>query len=168
MARNKKFKKGVKPKYLVFDVDGVFTTGPFLYTVEGKFAKIFGPHDNDGIKIIRKKIKIRAVSADKRGFGISKKRIQQDMKIPLSLIDEANRLNWFKNTFKNLKEVIYMGDGIHDAEIFNVVGYSIAPSNAFYTTRNKADFVTKSRSGEGAVAEACLHVLEKFFAKLPE
>jgi 3-deoxy-D-manno-octulosonate 8-phosphate phosphatase (KDO 8-P phosphatase) len=155
--------KTIRPKHLVFDVDGVFTTGPFLYTIDGKFAKVFGPHDNDGIKMIRDKIEIQAISADKRGFEITKKRIQDDMNIPLTLVEEKDRLDWFKNNFKNLKEeVVYMGDGIHDAEIFDYVCYSIAPSNAFYMAKNKADFVTNARSGEGAVAEACIHVLEKF------
>lgn len=154
--------KKISFKYVVFDVDGVFTTGPFLYTVDGKFAKTFGPHDNDGIKMIRDRIKIQAISADKRGFEITKKRIQDDMKISLTLVDEKERLNWFKNNFKSLDEVIYMGDGIHDAEIFEHVGYSIAPNNAFYVAKNKADFVTNARSGEGSVAEACIHILEKF------
>ena len=155
--------KDIKPKYLVFDVDGVFTTGPFLYTIDGKFAKTFGPHDNDGVKMVREKINIQAISADKRGFEITKKRIRDDMKIPLALVNEKERLDWFKNNFKNLKEVIYMGDGIHDAEIFDYVGYSIAPNNAFYIAKNKANYITNAKSGEGAVAEACLYVLEKFF-----
>lgn len=154
--------KKVKLKYLVFDVDGVFTTGPFLYTIDGKFAKTFGPHDNDGIKMIREKIEIKAISADKRGFGITKKRIRDDMKIPLTLVTEKDRLDWFKRNFDNLKKVIYMGDSIHDAKIFKHVGYSIVPNNAFYIAKEKANFVTNAKSGEGAVAEACIHVLEKF------
>ena len=66
-------------KKIVFDVDGVFTTGQFLYTEEGKFAKVFGPHDNDGIKLIKKYLDVEAISADKRGWNITKKRIQDDM-----------------------------------------------------------------------------------------
>ena len=37
-----------KPKCFILDVDGVMTTGNFLYTSEGKAMKIFGPDDNDG------------------------------------------------------------------------------------------------------------------------
>ena len=156
-----KNKRKFKPKYFILDVDGVFTTGPFLYTIDGKFAKIFGPHDNDGIKLVRDKIKVLAISADKRGFGITKKRIQDDMKISLTQVSEEDRLLWLQENF-DLKECIYMGDGMHDAEIFKYMGYSIAPQNAFYLAREKADYVTKTKSGEGAVAEACLHVLKKF------
>lgn len=152
-------------KNLILDVDGVFTTGQFLYTADGKFAKVFGPHDNDGIKLIRKYVQIYAVSADKRGFAITQKRIEEDMGIELSLVSESDRLNWFKEKFE-LSSSIYMGDGIFDAEIFDHVAYSIAPANAFYLAKNKASFVTESKSGEGAVAEACLHIIENFFEPL--
>lgn len=151
-----------KIKHFVLDVDGVFTTGQFLYTLDGKFAKIFGPHDNDGIKIISDFLDICAISADKRGWPITKKRIAEDMGIRLELVSEAERLSWLKTNF-DLSYCAYMGDGIYDAKIFDHVAYSIAPANAFYTAKEKADFVTRCRSGEGAVAEACLHILEKFF-----
>lgn len=40
-----------KPKCFILDVDGVMTTGHFLYTAEGKVMKIFGPDDNDGLSL---------------------------------------------------------------------------------------------------------------------
>ena len=52
---------------LIIDVDGVMTTGQFLYSSKGKEYKIFGPHDTDGLKIIKDKINIVFISADKRG-----------------------------------------------------------------------------------------------------
>lgn len=150
---------------LVLDVDGVLTTGQFLYTVDGKFAKVFGPHDNDGIKLISKYLKVSAVTADKRGFPITKKRVEVDMGISLTIAKEEDRIQWIKDNF-DLETTIYMGDGMFDANIFKVVEYGIAPANAFYVAKKEADFVTKSNSGEGAVAEACLHIIEKFFKKI--
>lgn len=151
-----------KPQNFIIDVDGVFTTGQFLYTEQGKFAKIFGPHDNDGIKLLGKLINIQVVSADKRGFAITKKRIADDMHLKLELVSEEDRLAWLKKNF-NLKGSVFMGDSMHDAEIFEHMGYSIAPASAFYLAREKADFVTTHNAGEGAVAEACLHIIDKFF-----
>lgn len=144
---------------IIFDVDGVFTTGQFLYTEEGKFAKIFGAHDNDGIKLIKKYLDVEAISADKRGWNITKKRIQEDMGIPLTEVSESERLQFFKN-INDLSKVIYMGDGIHDVEIFNIVGYSIAPANAVLAAKKAAKHVTQARSAEGAVFEACTYVCE--------
>ncbi len=161
MASNKRDKQ-TKIKNIVFDVDGVFTTGQFLYTAEGKFAKVFGAHDNDGIKLIKPHLNIHAITADKRGFSVTKKRISDDMGLALDLVSEGDRLSWIKEHF-NLDETIYVGDGIFDAYIFGHVRYGIAPGNAFHLAKKHADFVTNAKSGEGAVAEACLHVLEKFF-----
>lgn len=149
-------------KNLILDVDGVLTTGQFLYTVDGKFAKVFGPHDNDGIKLVGKYLNVCAISADKRGFAISKKRISDDMGIKLDHVTEGDRLAWLQENF-DLSESIYMGDGIHDAVIFEHVAYAIAPASAYPTALQKAHFVTALKAGEGAVAEACLHIIEKFF-----
>ena len=149
-------------KNLILDIDGVFTTGQFLYTIDGKFAKVFGAHDHDGIKLIKPYLNIHTITADKRGFKITKKRIVEDMGLKLDIVPEALRLSWLEKNFK-LSESIYMGDGIGDIPVFNHVAYSIAPQNAFYLTKKHADYVTKSKSGEGAVAEACLHIIEKFF-----
>lgn len=158
MARTK---KPVSIKNVIFDADGVLTDGKFLYTAEGKYAKVYGPDDSDGLSLLKKKVNILFITGDKRGFPITKKRID-DMKFPVHLVSTFERLKWIQERF-NPKETIYMGDGIYDALVFPHVAYSIAPANAFYVAKDKAQYVTRSKGGEGAVAEACLHILEKFF-----
>lgn len=148
-------------KHFVLDFDGVFTTGQFLYTKEGKYAKICGAHDNDGIKMIKKFVDICIITADRRGGEITKQRVE-DMGLRLEFVSEVERIEWMKNNF-DLSKTVYMGDGIYDAELFPLVAYSIAPCNAFYTVCEKANYVTKCKSGEGAVLDACLHIIDKFF-----
>ncbi len=150
------------PKYFLFDVDGVLTTGQFLYSERGKEYKVFGPHDNDGIKLIAGKFEIAFLTADKRGFPISKKRVAEDMKQKIVLVSEEDRLRYIDETY-GLADVIYMGDGYHDAPILRQCAYGIAPQNARIEAREAAKFVTPSRSGEGAVLDACLHVLSVFY-----
>lgn len=152
----------VTPKYLILDVDGVFTDGKFYYSAEGKVMKQFGPEDSDALSLLKGKLVVHAISGDKRGFPITKKRIAEDMKLQLDLVSTFERVAWIRERY-HLAETIYMGDGIYDPLVFKEVAYSIAPANAFYTAKALADFVTNARGGEGAVAEACLHILEKFF-----
>ena len=154
--------KQKKIKNLILDVDGVFTDGTFYYTADGKVMKKFGPEDNDALSLLRGKLVIHVVTGDKRGFAITKRRIADDMKLPLDLVSTFERIEWICERF-DPEETIYMGDGIFDPLVFQHVAYSIAPANAFFATKEKADFVTNARGGEGAVAEACLHILEKFF-----
>jgi 3-deoxy-D-manno-octulosonate 8-phosphate phosphatase (KDO 8-P phosphatase) len=154
--------KEITPKVLILDVDGVFTDGKYYYTEEGKIMKKFGPDDNDALSLLQGKLEIIAISGDKRGFPITKKRIADDMKLRLEQVSTFERYEWIKDRY-NPEEVIYMGDGIFDALVFDKVGYSIAPANAFFKTKEQANYVTKARGSEGAVAEAVVHILEKFF-----
>lgn len=154
--------KGFKPQYFIVDVDGVFTDGSFYYTVVGKVMKKFGPDDNDGLTLLTNKLKVIAVTGDKRGFEITKKRISEDMGLRLELVSTFERLEWIEKNF-DAKKCIYMGDGIFDGLVFRGVGYSIAPANAFHKTKEIADFVTQKKGGEGAVAEACIHILDTFY-----
>lgn len=150
-----------KFKHFIIDVDGVLTDGGFYYSDRGKVMKKFGADDNDALHFIKDTLSIRMVSGDKRGFAITKKRID-DMGFPLDLVSTFERVAWIRKNC-NLEETIYMGDGIFDAMVFDAVGYSIAPANAFFQTKEAADYVTKSCGGEGAVAEACFHLMKKFF-----
>ena len=155
--RNKK-----KLSYFILDVDGVMTTGQFIYTNKGKSLKIFGPDDNDGLSLLSPYIKIQFVTGDKTGYKITKKRIVDDMNYKLNLVSTVRRVEWIKKNFK-IDEVIYMGDGIFDHYVMRSVKYSIAPSNADQITKKKANYVCKRQGGDRAVAEACLHILKKFF-----
>ena len=62
-----------------------------------------------------------------------------------------------------ITKTIYMGDGIFDFLVFKQVGYSICPNNADFNCKRNADFVTKNKSGERALSEACLHIISKLF-----
>lgn len=148
-------------KNLILDVDGVFTDGRFYYTEQGKVMKAFGADDSDALSLIRKHFTIHVVSGDKRGFAITKKRIEEDMGLQLTQVSTFNRLSWIAEHYTP-EETIYMGDGVFDSLVFAGVAYGIAPANAFYKTRETADFVTEANGGHGAVAEACFHIMEAF------
>lgn len=150
------------PICFILDVDGVMTTGHFLYSSEGKVMKIFGPDDNDGLALLREKIEIRFVTGDKKGFPISKRRIVDDMGYQLDVVSTVRRIEWIKQRYVPAT-VIYMGDGIFDHFVMREVGYAIAPKNADVNAKKHANYVTVRSGGDRAVAEACLHIMQKFF-----
>ncbi len=152
----------MKPRVFIIDVDGVMTTGQFLYSESGKQMKVFGPDDNDGLGLLNPHIEIRFITGDRKGFSISNKRIKEDMNFNLDLVSTIKRIDWIKERY-NPEEVIYMGDGIFDHYVMKEVGYSIAPANSDKIAKEYADFVTDRSGGDRAVAEACLYIMEKFF-----
>lgn len=153
---------GWKPRWLVIDVDGVMTTGQFLYSSAGKAYKVFGSDDHDALLLLKDKLDIRFVTGDRKGFDITRKRIVDDMKFPLELVSTIKRGEWFRQNVTP-DDAIYIGDGIFDPYVFAIVGYAICPANGFYLARERAHYVTRAAGGDRAVAEASLHILEKFF-----
>ncbi len=151
-----------KPSCFILDVDGVMTTGQFFYTSDGKAMKIFGPDDYDALSLLSASLDIRFVTGDKKGFSISKKRIVDDMGFTLDLVSTIRRIEWIKELCEP-SDVIYMGDGIFDHYVMKQVAYSIAPANADRIAKQYANYVTDRSGGDRAVAEACLHIMEKFF-----
>ena len=88
----------VKVIKFILDVDGVLSTGQYLYSNDGKIYKIFGPHDHDGLKMISDKIDTSFITADKRGYTISEKRVH-DMGFDLQLVSEKDRYNFLYDKY---------------------------------------------------------------------
>lgn len=146
-------------KFLVTDVDGVLTDGKFTYTPEGKVSKIFGPHDSDGFKLLLSEgVSIKAITADSRGFPISKKRLD-DMGIELFLVKEKDRLEWIKNN-TDIDKTAFIGDGLYDIPSMKFCKLSFAPDNALDIAKPHADIVTRSKGGEGVILEVALEILK--------
>ena len=123
--------------FIIFKIMGL----KYASNIGSLIGKIFGPDDNDALKLISKFIEIRFITADKRGLPISRKRICEDMGYELDLVSSFERLEWINKKYK-FEEVIYMGDGIFDRKIMSKVGYSIAPSNSDAGTKKQANYVT--------------------------
>ena len=150
------------PAVFVLDVDGVMTDGRAHYTAEGKLAKVFGPDDHDALCLLKPFLEICFVSGDRRGFDISRARIERDMGFPLSLVSTVDRLAWIAERW-DPASVIYMGDGIFDGRVFEGVGFGICPNDGDADARAVADLVTERRGGDRCVAEASKHLLDRWF-----
>jgi 3-deoxy-D-manno-octulosonate 8-phosphate phosphatase (KDO 8-P phosphatase) len=152
----------MKPRVFLLDVDGVLTTGQFLYTCEGKVMKVFGPDDSDALSLLRPFLEIRFISGDRKGFPITHKRVVDDMNYPLDLVSTIRRIEWIRERYQP-GEVVYMGDGIFDHYVMRQVGYAITTANADPMARRHAHYITERNGGDRAVAEASLHLLARFF-----
>lgn len=146
---------------VISDVDGCLTDGRYIYTADGKVAKVFGPHDNDGVKLLKaNNIDVVFISADKRGFPITKKRVE-DMKCSVFNVSESDRVEWVDNYVKanEYEFSVFFGDGIGDVPVKDVVTYFACPANARKEAKEKADFITESIGGQGAFLDLAQWVL---------
>jgi 3-deoxy-D-manno-octulosonate 8-phosphate phosphatase (KDO 8-P phosphatase) len=150
-----------KKMNFLLDVDGVLTDGCYYYDISGKIMKKFGAHDHDGLKLVKNLFNISFITADHRGFNISKKRIVDDMGYKLDLVTESERFDYVNNNY-DLKNLVFMGDGFYDAKVLKDCFLGIAPKSANKFALQNADYITESNAGYGAVFDACIFLKNKF------
>lgn len=147
-------------RIVISDVDGCLTDGKFVYTAEGKVSKTFGPHDNDGVKKLKRAgYEVIFISADKRGFPITQRRIA-DMKCELHQVSEEERRDWVANYIKDYDWSAFFGDGCSDIQAGCEVDFFGCPANARQEVFDVADYITPSKGSEGAFLDFANRILE--------
>ena len=152
--------KGIK--LLVTDVDGVLTSGKVIRADSGEELRAFNTQDGFGIKILMGcGIEYAVISSKKSAstqlrmqqLGLNHIYLGYENKVP-ALEDLLQKLNL------SPEQVAYMGDDWPDIAIFNRVGLPIAVANAVLEVKNKAQYVTESTGGKGAVREVIMRILQ--------
>lgn len=149
MEENKKYT-------FVLDVDGVLTDGSFLYDERGKAYKVFGPDDADALKALSKYVDIVFTSQDKRGFNISKKRVN-DMGFELKEIGSKDRVKFMEENY-GLDNCIYMGDSFLDIPAIKAAKYGISTMASDPLAKIYSNYITDREGGHRAVSEACFWI----------
>jgi len=144
-------------KVLLLDVDGVLTDGGLLYSAQGETLKRFNTLDGHGLKMLQSAGITAAVITGRdseplrarlAALGISHARYGIDDKLPAAqniLVDL--KIDW--------SQVASMGDDWPDWPMMKDAALRCAPSNAHHEILARADFVSQSQGGQGAVREVC-------------
>ena len=150
----------------VLDVDGVLTDGSFLYDSRGKAYKVFGADDADALKALKKYVDIVFVSQDKRGFNISKKRVE-DMGFELKEVGSKDRAKFMEEMY-GLENSIYMGDSFVDVPALSKAYIGISTCASDPLAQKWSDYVTEREGGHRAVSEACFWIAKTLLNMTPE
>lgn len=142
------------PKLVVFDFDGVFTDNRVLVDQDGKESVFCDRGDGMAIEWLR--------NAGIRGLILSKERnpvVEARAKkvgLPVAQAVDGKAAflrEWCANEGIDLSDVIYLGNDLNDLECFDVVGCSIAVSDAVPQVLEAADLVLSRPGGRGAIRE---------------
>ncbi len=142
-------------RLLLLDVDGVMTDGGIYFSERGDEFKKFNIHDGYGIAELQKSgVQVGILTGRtsqlvvRRAQELGITEIHQNAKNKLDVYEDIKRRKSVADT-----EVAYIGDDEPDLPVMQKVGFAACPSNAVPAVRKQADFVCKSRGGEGAVRE---------------
>ncbi len=154
-------KKKDKIKFVVFDLDGVFTDGK-IYIMENTHFKCYNGKDTFGLKLLRENnIKTGLITAHDS-------KVLQNMEHLIPRIDYLSAghykkitvlQEWLKENNFSLSETAYIGDDLPDLPVLEKVGFSACPSNAITEIKNTVDYLCKNRGGDGAVREFCDYII---------
>ena len=163
MVSKKILQKCKKIKLIITDVDGVLTDGGMYYSAKGEEFKKFNAIDGMAVELLRKQ-GIKTVFMTKENSQIAKQRGKkvQVAAVFVNIISKEKLLPKICHRFSvEAEEIAYIGDDINDFEIMKLVGFSATPVNGLYQVKKIADYICKSRGGEGAFREFTDLILSK-------
>ncbi|NHM01127.1 acylneuraminate cytidylyltransferase [Flavobacterium difficile] len=155
--RQKQQKKQEPIKYLVLDVDGVFTDGCVYYGSEGELMKKFDMRDGMGLEILRQH-SVEVVVITSENSELVAKRMQK-LQIKHAFLGVKDKFSFLQNFINEQKttwsHLAYVGDDVNDLAGLCTVGWSFAPNNATTVVKHNVDVVLNNNSANGAIREVC-------------
>jgi N-acylneuraminate cytidylyltransferase len=152
-----------KIKYMVFDVDGVFTDGTVATGSDGELFKLFSLRDGMGLDLLRSN-GVEPIVMTSENSPIVAQRMKK-LKIEhlfLGVKDKFSRLNDFiLRTGISRSEIAYIGDDINDLSNLNSVGWSFAPNDAIDLVKLNVDIVLNNCGGDKAIREAVEFIIKQ-------
>jgi 3-deoxy-D-manno-octulosonate 8-phosphate phosphatase (KDO 8-P phosphatase) len=150
-------------KLLILDCDGVLSDGKIIYTEEGWESKSFSVADGLGLSLLSfTEIKC-AVITGRRSLALERR--CRDLKIDYLFQGVRNKRAVIEDILQELslawENAAYMGDDWNDFPALTKAGLPAAPQQAAAEIKEKAEFVSRFRGGEGAVREFIEYILRK-------
>jgi len=150
-----------KIRLVVLDVDGVLTDGS-IWLSGGDEFKRFHVKDGAGIKYLHRAGIQTAIITGRQSESVSRR--ANELGIKECLQGCLKKLPPYQSLLERIgipeAQVACMGDDLPDLPLFNHCGLKIAPADAVSDVRERADIVTASSGGNGAVREAAEIILK--------
>lgn len=149
--------KAKKIKLLVCDIDGVFSDGRIYLGNDGEELKAFHTKDGFGIKALAASGVDIAIITGRRSNIVTTR--MQALNVHHIIQGEENKLpaliSLAQQQSIQADEIAYIGDDTPDLMCIQHVGLGIAVQDAHPSVLIKADYITFTKGGFGAVREVC-------------
>ena len=149
-------------KLLVLDVDGVLTNGQIIISSNGEESKSFFVEDGTGAAIANFANFPLALLSGRysKCTLIRAEELNIDCCIQ-GVLDKKNKISFISEKFDvPLENIAYVGDGLVDIPVLEIVGIPISVPNAHSKVKNKACIITKCKGGEGVLNELVEKILK--------
>ncbi len=146
---------------LIFDVDGVLTTGDILASNTGEYLRTFNIKDGYALQLAAKKgYHVCIISG---GSGEAMQKRFEGLGIPDIFLGVSDKVAVFNEIVARYQlktdEVLYMGDDIPDYNIMKLVGLPTCPADAVDEIKAISTYISPFNGGKTAVRDVIEKVL---------
>lgn len=151
------------PKLIITDIDGVWTDGSMYYDQTGNELKRFNTYDSAGV-LFAHLLAIPVAILTGEDTEIVARRAQK-IKVEYLFQGVKNKVKVVETLLETLQitfeDCAFIGDDINDVALLQKVGFSACPANAPNYIKNKVDYITKVKGGDGAFREFVEYILQQ-------
>jgi 3-deoxy-D-manno-octulosonate 8-phosphate phosphatase (KDO 8-P phosphatase) len=149
-------------RLVIFDVDGILSTGALTYGVNGNETKTFHVHDGVGIRmLLQAGIEVGIITA-RNSPAVTKR--MEDLEVHNVYQGNADKVPAYEDLKNKLglkdNQIAYIGDDLPDLPLLRRVGLSITVPNAPKIILQHVHHVTKKKGGRGAAREVSELILK--------
>jgi 3-deoxy-D-manno-octulosonate 8-phosphate phosphatase (KDO 8-P phosphatase) len=149
--------KAAKVRLVIFDVDGVLTTGNLIYRPQGSESKTFHAHDGVGLRMLLKSGVDVGIITGRTSDVVTKR--MQDLGISHVYQGCMDKVIPYEELRAKLnltnEQIAYVGDDLPDLPLLRRAGLGITVVNAPPIMHEHAMLTTKTAGGHGAAREVC-------------
>ncbi len=154
--------KAKKIKLVIFDIDGVLTTGALFIGDDGQEYKAFNSKDGHGLRMLQDGgVEVAIITGRKsevvkyraKDLGIT--RIYQGKREKLPAYEAL-----LKETGLSHEDIAYVGDDVVDLPVMSKVGLAICVQDGHSFVKQHAHWITENNGGCGAGRDVCELILE--------
>lgn len=147
---------------LIFDVDGVLTTGDILASNTGEFLRSFNIKDGYALQLaVKKGYHVCIISG---GSGEAMQKRFEGLGIKNIYLGVSDKVAIFEQILAQYQlqpaEVLYMGDDISDYKIMKLVGLPTCPADAVEEIKALSTYISPYNGGKTAVRDVIEKVLK--------
>lgn len=143
-------------KAVCFDIDGTLTDSNTWYAGEQiGWIQRFSVRDGESIlRLSQSKMIVTCISRNKTKHAKIRMELLGIDCTWLGVTDKIKAIHEFSEKHNiSLDDILYVGDGPEDAEVFKIIGYGIAVSDAHLEAKESAKYVLKAKGGDKAMEE---------------
>ncbi len=146
---------------IVFDVDGVLTSGQIVYGGDEDELKVFDVQDGLGFTLARRAGLRLGIITGRVSEAVQRR--ATELQVAALMEGQSRKGLALHELMTKLRvkagQVCYVGDDVVDLPAMNRAGFAVAVANAVAEVKEAAHLVTERKGGEGAAREVIEYIL---------